>query len=58
MRGTQPQDDDIVCEQCCEPFPETQIVITDDGLPVCRKCWRELRRSDGRNDQRTRRSRI
>jgi formylmethanofuran dehydrogenase subunit E len=51
MRGTQPQDDSIMCEQCLEPFPETQIVITDEGIAVCRNCYRDLRRPDGRRDK-------
>ena len=54
LMRAQLQSDEIICEQCCEPFPETRIVITADGLPVCRTCWRLLRRSDSRREEQRR----
>ena len=50
----QPQPDMMICDQCLETLPETQMVPVDDFLLVCRKCWRELRRSDKRKERRER----
>ena len=50
----QPQPDLMVCDQCLEPFPETEMVpldVCDGCMLVCRKCWRELRRSDKRKER-------
>ena len=52
---TKPAPDEIICEQCLEPFPETEIILTDEDLPVCRRCNRDLRRSD--RNEKTRRLR-
>jgi formylmethanofuran dehydrogenase subunit E len=49
MREIKPQAEEFVCDECLEPFPETQMVPVDDML-VCRACWRALRRSDGRDE--------
>lgn len=50
-RSTPPEEDGIQCEQCLEWFAPALIALTDDDIPLCRKCWRELRRSDGWKEQ-------